>query len=178
VPPDYSPHESWFRDRILPHEATLKAWLHSRFGAAREVDDIVQEAYLRVLKFKEKGEIVSPKAFLFATARNIAVSLVRKAEVRGEKDLAYLDDLDVLDEGESIIETVARNQEMEILTRAIQSLPERCRRIFTLRKVYGLSQQEIARQLNISTHTVNAQIMIGIRKCLAFVERYRREAQA
>ena len=64
--------------------------------------------------------------------------------------------LSVLGEDDGIPESVARNQELELLTQAIQSLPDRCRRIFTLRKVYGLSQADIAQRLGISENTVSA----------------------
>jgi RNA polymerase sigma factor (sigma-70 family) len=83
----------------------------------------------------------------------------------------------VLEEGEGIPETIARNQELEILTEAIQSLPDRCRQIFTLRKVYGLSQGEIARTMGISECTVSAQLTIGVQKCTEFMRRCRRERE-
>jgi len=59
---------------------------------------------------------------------------------------------------------VARSQELEMLTQAIQSLPTRCRQILTLRKIYGLSQKEVAAELGISEHTVEAQGTIALRK--------------
>jgi RNA polymerase sigma-70 factor (ECF subfamily) len=58
---------------------------------------------------------------------------------------------------------------------AIQSLPERCREVMTLRKVYGLPQKEIAARLGISECTVSAQLTIGVRKCTESFARDRRE---
>ncbi len=55
---------------------------------------------------------------------------------------------------------------------AIQSLPERCRQIITLRKIYGLSQNEVAARLGISVHTVEVQGGIGLRKCIEFFRRH------
>ena len=60
---------------------------------------------------------------------------------------------------------------------AIQSPPDHCRQIFTLRKVYGMSQPEIARQLGMSENTVSAQLTIGVKKCMAFMLRCRRERE-
>jgi RNA polymerase sigma-70 factor (ECF subfamily) len=70
---------------------------------------------------------------------------------------------------------VARAQELELLTQAIQSLPTRCRQVLTLRKIYGLSQREVAAQLGISENTVEAQGVIGLRKLAEYFERIERQ---
>ena len=75
-----------------------------------------------------------------------------------------MEDLDLLDAGEDIVETVARNQELETLTIAIQSLPKSCRRIFTLCKVYGMTPKEIAAELGLSLPSVYTQLAIGVDK--------------
>jgi RNA polymerase sigma-70 factor (ECF subfamily) len=77
-----------------------------------------------------------------------------------------------LDDADGIPESVARNQEIELLTTAIQSLPERCRQVLTLRRLYGLSQREIATRLGISENVVEHQVALGVRKCTAFLARY------
>lgn len=155
----------------------LRAWLQSRFPRS-EPDDILQDAYLRVLQAHEKGPMQSPKAFLFAVARNLALDQVRRRQAAGESDLARVDELNLLDETADVSETVARNQELELLTQAIQSLPDRCRRIFTLRKVYGLSQGDIAQKLAVSEHTVSAQLTIGLHKCAEYMRRCRQERES
>lgn len=143
----------------------LRAWLRHRFDAPEEIDDIVQEAYLRVLQAHASSPLTSPKAFLFATARNLLVDRLRRHGHSRTESLGSIDASNVLDECAAIPETVARNQEIAILTEAIQSLPPRCRQILTLRKLYGLSQREIAVRLGISESTVSNQITIGIEKC-------------
>ena len=172
MPPKNTEQGRWFAEHLLPHEDMLRAWLHSRFPSGIDINDVIQEAYLRVLKARGKGEIRAPKAFLFATARNYALNALRAAAVRGENRYVEIEDSDLMDDRAGVAETIEHNQELEILTRAIQSLPDRCRQIFTLRKVYGMPQREIAKKLGLSTRTVNAQISIGINKCMAFVESY------
>lgn len=130
---------------------------------------------MRVLRAHDRGDVSSAKAFLFATARNLALDRVRHRHVARAEHLVENDALHVLEEGEGIPETLSRNQELEILTQAIQSLPDRCRQIFTLRKVYGLSQKEIAARLRVSECTVSAQLTIGVRKCTDYMGRCRRE---
>jgi len=148
----------------------LRAWLRSRFARDLDLDDIVQEAYLRVLKAYKEKPILAPKAFLFATARNIALNAVRAAAVRGENIHYKGDDFDMLDNGEDIHEIIERNQELETLTLAIQTLPKRCRQIFTLYKVYGMLPREIAKELELSDTTVYNQLYIGLDKCTKFIQ--------
>lgn len=165
--------ESWFRQHLAPHEQMLRAWLVSRFPTIRDIDDIVQEAYSQVLVAYARGtRIDSPKAFFFATARNRALDVVRKAGVVSAENTAEFDALTVLDESDSIPESVARNQELELLTRAMQSLPDRCRQVLTLRRIYGLSQKEVAAFLGISENTVEHQVTIGVKKCTKFLSKY------
>ena len=178
MPPENTDEGRWFAENLLPHEAMLRAWLQSRFGAGVVISDVVQEAYLKVCEARRKGPVNAPKAFLFATAHNLALNLARHSRVRQEHIVEHADPCAVLDEDPGVRERVARYEELEILTRAIQSLPERCRQIFTLRKVYGMSQQDIARQLNLSARTVNAQLAIGINKCAEFVGRFQKRGEA
>lgn len=152
----------------------LRAWLRSRFSSANDIDDIVQEAYMRVLQARETTEIASPKAFFFATARNLALGRVRRQQVWREDSLAETDLLAVLDASADVQREVASAQELELLTQAIQSLPARCRQIITLRKIYGMSQKEVAAQLGIAEHTVEAQGTIGLRKLTEYFERLER----
>lgn len=153
----------------------LRAWLQSRFREGMDLDDILQEAYLRVLRAHADGHLQSPKAFLFAIARNLALDRLRHRQVARHEPLVKNEQWDVLFDDADVAETVARNQELELLTEAIQSLPDRCRQVFTLRKVYGMSQPDIARKLGISEHTVSAQLTIGVHKCTEFMARFRRE---
>ena len=130
----------WFSAEVQPHEAMLRAWIQSQFPSESEIDDIVQDAYVRLLRVRAEGKITSPKALLFATARNLARDRFRHRQVARAEPLVENEALSVLAECDSVLEIVARNQELEMLTEAIQALPDRCRRIFTLRKIYGMSQ--------------------------------------
>lgn len=177
MPPIDAEESRWFEAHVRPHEPMLRAWLRRRFVATDEVDDVVQEAYVRLVKARLAGEVSSPKAFLFAVARNLAFDRLRHQRVTRTEPLAENEGQYVLEEGEGIPESIAHNQELALLTEAIQSLPDRCRQIFTLRKVYGLSQGEIAEKLGVSENTVTAQLTIGLRKCMEFMLRYRRERE-
>lgn len=161
----------WFIDEVLPHESDLRAWLHSRFSSINDVDDVVQEAYSRILKAYSSGPIVNLRAFLFVTARNISLNRIRHYRYEQQPGAKIIDPLSVVDEAVTPSETAAKSEEIQLLILAIQSLPKRCRQIMTLRKIYGYSQIEVAKKLGISVHTVEAQGSIGLRKCIRYFQR-------
>lgn len=172
MPPQDPEASHWFAENLQPHEAMLRAWLSNRFSSGCDVDDIVQEAFVRVLEARQSTEIVAPKAFLFATARNLALARFRQKQIIGEIPLTENDLFAILDESVDVPEAVQRSQELELLTLAIQSLPTRCRQVLTLRKIYGMSQRDVATQLGISENTVEAQGTIGLRKISDFFARH------
>jgi RNA polymerase sigma-70 factor (ECF subfamily) len=169
--PPNSNRDRWFAAQVLPHEQALRAWLRKKFPGVEDVDDLVQAAYERVLRAWESVKIESPKTFLFRTAHNIAIDEFRHRSVLTIDALTEIEEWRVLNEEPSVPELVGRKQEIELLIEAIKSLPERCRQVLTLRKIYGFSQKEIALKLGISEHTVEVHARVGVRRCAEFLAR-------
>ncbi|WP_157693730.1 RNA polymerase sigma factor [Opitutus sp. GAS368] len=157
---------------MQPHAAELRAWLRGKFPALTDPDNMVQESLARVWQAHETGPVQSPKALLFTTARNLALDELRRRQVVTFDPVAEIADLPVYEDAPTAADQAAKNQELEILTKAIQSLPDRCRQVLTLRKIYGLPQKEIAARLGIAEHTVEAQVATGMRKCAVFLARF------
>jgi RNA polymerase sigma-70 factor (ECF subfamily) len=170
--PSDSDSARWFAEQVQVHEGALRSWLRGKFPALTDPDNLVQESLARVWRARITGKVSSPKALLFTTARNLALDQLRRRQVVGIDSIAEIADLPVFEDGPTAADTAAHNQELELLTQAIQSLPERCRQVLTLRKIYGLSQREIAAQLGITEHTVEAQIGSGMRRCAEFLARH------
>lgn len=164
MPPQDQEIARWFATEVQPHEAMLRAWLRSQQLSNADIDDIVQESFVRVLRTHGVTPILSPKAYLFVTARNFARMQARHRGVANTASWEEIDCSGLLDEGIDVSQAVARSQELEMLTKAVQALPARCRQIITLRKIYGLSIKETAEELGLADHTVVVQTAIGIRK--------------
>lgn len=158
-----------------------KAYLASRKSLSRlvarivpphEIEDIVQETYVRICQIENKENITSPKSFMFKTARNLALDFQKQASIR------LVDGIDNMDAFEHSIaesikdemyENALTNSEFSHFCEAVRQLPLQCRKVFVLKKVYGYSQREIAAQLSLSESTVEKHISLGMKRCTLFM---------
>lgn len=168
MPPHHDPTR-WFIEEVQPHEPALRAYLRGRFPSLHDVDDLVQETYARILRAHAIGTAKLTRAYLFVTARNIALDAIRRAKVVPMESLADIDSSSVVESTPNAAETASCDQELEILAEAIATLPERCREIFVLRRYRELSYREIAHQLGIAENTVNAQLVIAMLRCREYL---------
>ena len=145
----------------------------SRIVPPRDIEDIVQETYVRVCQVDQPEAIRHPRSFLYRTARNLALDHAKRAEFRlsdSIDDGADLEQLfDASRSGDATYDQVAARQEFEFFCEAVRQLPVQCRRAFVLRKVYGYSQKEIAEALSLSESTVEKHIAFGIKRCGFFM---------
>lgn len=152
----------WFAEEVQPHEAALRSYLRAQFPRLRDIDDIVQDTYARLVRARSQGKITEARPYLFVTARNAALDQCRRNQVVAIDSVVEMDRLSVVEDRPGVAEHVSHDQELALLTDAIRALPERCRQVLTLRKLHGLSHRAIAEQLGISENTVSAQITLGV----------------
>ncbi|MBA4136969.1 MAG: sigma-70 family RNA polymerase sigma factor [Opitutus sp.] len=161
----------WFVEEVHAHDSSLRAYLRGSFPTVRDVDDVVQESYVRIWKANPAEPIQSARAFLFRIARHLALDWLRHDRVSPIDAVTDFSTLSVLDHGPGVAEAASMAEETALLLTAIDALPARCREIIILRKLRGLAQKEIAAQLGLSEQTVQVQIGRGVRKCEEFLRR-------
>lgn len=158
-------------DVYLENEAALKRFLRRFLKSHHDVDDLAQECFLRAYAAESDHAINSPKAFLFAVARNLALNeLARRANAAVEP-LGDFGDLDVLEDESQVAidDEVDSRERVRQLARAIASLPPQCSKVFILRKMQGLSHKDIAARLRISVRTVENHVALGLLRCKAYL---------
>ncbi len=161
---------AWVGNRILPHESGVRAWLRRASVSNSDIDDLVQEAYCKLSRLETVAHITNPRAYFYQVVRNLRLEQIRRSRV---VDIDILTDVHAAtissDQPLQDIEIGSKQQLLRV-QRLIDELPERCRQVFTLRKVYGVSQREIARKLGISETIVENDVVKGLRLIMQRVQ--------
>jgi RNA polymerase sigma-70 factor (ECF subfamily) len=155
----------WFRDEVQPHGPLLRNYLQGRFPTVRDVDDVVQESYLRIWKARFAHPIDSTKAFLFTIARRLALDTLRKERNSPLDRVGDLASSRVLDAAPDAAAALITQDELSHLADAIAALPARTRVVIVLHKLKGRSHKEVAGQLGISVRTVEKLCFRGLKRC-------------
>jgi RNA polymerase sigma-70 factor, ECF subfamily len=149
-------------------DAIFRAWypplVRIAEGVVREraiAEEVVQDVLLEVWRRREQlGDEESPRAYLIRATRNRALNHLRHLRVQ-QRGAPY-----VSVRSESPAEGASRlvEEELDVAVRsAVAELPPRCREVFELSRVHGLSYAEIASSLEISVKTVEAQMGKALR---------------
>lgn len=158
TPPPDKDFRSFYRTTLSP----LRRYLAMVLGSSHEAQDIAHDAYLRTYAAMQQKDIRQPKAFLFTTARRLALNfrIRRGSRMRPEEN-------GVLDREAASTPDAATlamdRQEREVLESAIVDLPEGCRAVLILRTMEELSHQQIAERLGISRSTVEKHLARALR---------------
>lgn len=151
-------------DRLFQrHSQELRVFAGQR-GGQDSAEDLVQEAYLRLLQCPDPQSIDNARAFLYRTIANLSIDQHRRQSVRerfhhdaGADDalLAQIADAEPLPE-----DRLTSREALQTLNDILLELPENTRHAFVLYRLEGLSHREIGRRLGISER--NSVRLVGI----------------
>ena len=161
--PDARPARSDFASFYRATLAPLRRYLARLTGSRTDAQDLAHDAYARVFPAMRDGHVETPQAFLYTTARRLAINRLRHRERAQTQSVpeATLDASAAPLPG--VPQTVIARQELEQLERALAQLPPGCRAVLLLRKVDLLPHDEIARRLGVSRSNVEKQHVRALR---------------
>lgn len=148
----------------------LVRYISRYFRRSQEAEDVVQEAFVKVIEAQRDREIRAPKAYLYQTARNLALAELNKKSYRLTDVMG-----EILPESDLLLSASMENQfedreNFEIFCRAVRSLPVKCRRAFVLCRIYGFSQKEVAAHMGVTLKAVEGHLTRATRRCIEYVE--------
>lgn len=152
----------WFIREVLPLESVLMQFLQHNWRNRSDVDDLVQDVYVRVCEAALKEKPQQTRAFVFATARNLLIDRVRHERVIPIEIADDLESFGVVDDVPDPERSAGSREELRKLWAALDKLPPRCREVVMLRRVEGLPRREIASRLGIVEATVAEHLAKGM----------------
>lgn len=154
-----------------------------------DIEDILQETYVRTYQSALKREIRFPKAFMVKTAMRLARDQQKHLDkYENSKDVYDISETELFSSAvgvnvdNSVESEHIKKEEFKVVCNAINELPSSCRKVFILKKIYGLSQKEIAAYTGLSESTIEKHVSKGILRCVRYVDKinsleFRKEAQ-
>lgn len=146
------------------HNATLVRFLTTRLHSIAEAREVAQEAYVRVLQLDKPGASNLLRAYLFRVAVNLAIDRLRHRNVEDRVQ----SDPELVDAAEDLCDPerhVAAREELDLVSRCMQELPEKCGKAFLMYRLEGETQEQIAKHLGVSDRMVNMYIRQAMLYC-------------
>lgn len=136
------------------HRSSLQAFLRRRLRNESDVADALQETALRLVKYHADHAIETPERLLYHVAENVAIDFSRRDRTHHVGAHCSLDDVLLVSSEPSPEQLASAEQDLERLIDGLERLSEKCRDVFLLSRLEGLSYPQIAERCGISVKMV------------------------
>ena len=147
-----------FENLFQKYHKKLYAFLFHLLHSKEDAEEIVQETFIKI--WEKRDDFIdgySFDSFLFTIAKNAFLNQNRK-KINQKVFEDHLNFLEEISSGRTD-DYIIFKETKEIINSIIEGLPPRRKEIFLLRKIEGLSRNEIAEKLDISVLTVDNQLL-------------------
>jgi len=145
----------------------LARYFQRRVRNADEVEDLIQEVFLRIVRRGASGELEQLDGYIFKTAASVLTDRDRRRRVRNADRHVPFEPEVHAGEAPGPERVLIGAQTLEVIGVALLELPEKTRRVFVLRRMEGLSTPEVARRLGLSGSAVEKHMLRAVRHILA-----------
>ena len=160
------PEKGFVEKLFAEHRRALQAYFYRRIRKKSDVADLTQEVYLRMLRVSNNEVIRNPQVYLYTVASN----LVKEHAILDRRDAGHLD----IDEASvqqrlgdlpSLDSAIDASRQAEQLRAAVDQLPLNWRTAVVLQCRYGLTYQEIADHMGVSSSMVKKYLAQALTRC-------------
>ncbi len=147
----------------------LCRFFRARTGPSGDVDDLLQDLYIKVASLPATTEVRNPRAYLYRLASNLVMDRWRSTRRSAARDGAWrmvshnTGEVEDLDDAPSAEDVVAGRDRYARLLATLSRLPPKTQAAFRLHKFEGLSYAEVAGRLGMSRSSVEKHMMDALR---------------
>ena len=142
----------------LKYNAALYRYLEQRLEEKEDIDDIAQEVYLRLIKYKNLDETKICLTLLRTIASNLLKDRARRQSVRATKAHISIDDVNIESSMASPEETLKSKEAIDAFKTVYKSLNKDCQRVYKFHRFKGYTYEKIAKKMGISKSMVQKHI--------------------
>lgn len=139
----------------LELRTALMRFAYRYFKTSQEIEDVVQEAFVKVIEAQQKREILHPKSYIYQTVKNLSLKRLDTSDYRLTDTAGDILPESVLLESATLEDQFESQQRFELFCQAVRQLPVKCQRVYIMRRVCGYSQKQIAEKMGITVTTIH-----------------------
>lgn len=150
----------------------LKRYLAHKLGSPDDAAEVAQETFLRLHRLQSPETLDNARAYLFQTATNLATDQLRRRSLHHRflaREQSARDSAGELEQHQadtvSPEHILAARQKLRAIMEAVEELPVQVRQAFLLHRRNGLAYDDIAREMGVSTSSVEKYILQALRHC-------------
>ena len=168
-----------FESFYITWYSRVKLFARDYVLSEEEAENITQDVFLDFYQKRDSLDFhINVIAYLFTSVKNRCIDYLRRklleqeaaSKMQEDFDLSFrmkFDSLEAFD-----MDGLSEDNIKNIIEKALNALPKRCREIFILSKLEGKKQKEIAEQLNVSVKTIETQMTIAYKKLREELKNY------
>lgn len=141
----------------------LSAAIAKAFGQGPpEPEEVVQTAFLKFIGLKDRGKVLSARAFLYTAARNIIIDdrrRARRADAYVAAQLAY--DSQFALEEITPERVLGEKERFDVMAAAMRKLPRKQQVVLTMNRLQGKSYEQIVRETGWSLGDISRNLNAG-----------------
>jgi len=165
-------NKSALEELFQNHGPGLIRFLSRKMRSAEDAEDIAQNAFIRIQRVANSGELDNLKAYLYQTASNLAIDQLRREKLHNNyinqettKHLAQDEAGPSMSDQCTPDRLLSAQRQLKEIRKALDGLPIKCRQAFLLHRNKGLSYSEIAHEMGVSVSSVEKYILQSLKTC-------------
>jgi len=158
-----------FESVFIAYFNKVKFFIKKLIRSEEEAEELTQDLFVRLWTNRE---VIDPlkaiDALLYTMAKNAAFNYLKHQAIHNQ----YIENYESCDTSSNVEEIIYANEINLLIDMAISQMPEQRRRIYEMSRKRGLTNEDIARQLQITKKTVENQLSLALKELRAVISSF------